>query len=172
MNYPRYDILTSTQLEIFEFVSDGKKGKIEKIIQFEKIDFRDEIIYNLAFGDKKYKVVNGITTLYVDDSITSENGDRDKILATVAAAVYEFTAAYCDRLVIFTGSDDRRTRLYRMALSKNYDELSKDFDIFGLEKDDDLLVRKSFNSGITFFAYLIKRKIESINPYESNNSKA
>lgn len=162
MNYPKYDILTSTGSEVFEFISEGKKGEIEKIIQFENTFFPDEPLYNLAFGDKKYRTIKGVRTMYVDDSVGSENGDRDKVLATVVVAVYEYTSVYKDRSIIFTGSDDRRTRLYRMAISKNYDELSKDYDIFGAVKEGNLLLKVPFNSNTTFFAYIIKRKAENI----------
>jgi len=65
----------------------------------------------------------------VNDYIKNDNKDRNKILATVAAAVYEFTSHYPDRFIFFVGSTPERTRLYRMALAINLDELNVDFEI-------------------------------------------
>ena len=163
MNYPKYAISVSTDREIFEFVSNGVKGEIQKLIQFEKTQFPGDAIYNLAFGDKKYKEVNGCLVMYLDDTVDSENGDRDTVLATVAASVYEYTSVYADRMIIFTGSDERKTRLYRMAITHNYEELSEDFYIFGVVKEGDALIKKAFDSNTNFFAYLIKRKSDTFN---------
>ena len=41
-------------------------------------------VYNIAFGDKDN------TTGNIDDTIISNNGDSEKVLATVAATVYAF----------------------------------------------------------------------------------
>ena len=60
------------------FVSEGPNGKIEKIIQF--IETGIPGVYNLAFG-------NILPDGSVDDFSKTNNKDRDKILATVAAIV-------------------------------------------------------------------------------------
>jgi hypothetical protein len=81
--YNSFDI--STNATVFGFTSTGPKGEIKKIIQFSKT--HDENIYNLAFGNVKQ---DGS----IDDITANDNRDRDKILATVAAAVYDFTERY------------------------------------------------------------------------------
>ncbi len=43
---------------------------------------------NLGFGDKD------LQTGEVDDTVISDNGDSQKVLATVAATVYAFTDKY------------------------------------------------------------------------------
>jgi hypothetical protein len=37
----------------------------------------------------------------IDDKTTKDNKDRNKILATIAAIVYEFSARYPDRIIFF-----------------------------------------------------------------------
>ena len=50
MKLERYELKASRSLTTFEFLSEGRKGKITKVIQFQKMNFPN--LYNLAFGDK------------------------------------------------------------------------------------------------------------------------
>lgn len=51
MNYPRYELEASTGLDLFEFVSYGKKGSIVKLFQFSDTEINTPfgVAYNLAF---------------------------------------------------------------------------------------------------------------------------
>lgn len=80
-------------------------------------------IYNLAFGDI---IENG----EIDDYCITDNGDRNKILATVFDVVNTYTARYPERMIYFRGSTIERTRLYRIAIGLNLEELSRVFDIY------------------------------------------
>jgi len=151
MKYEKYEpLLISKDALEFKFISDGPKGRIQKIVQFNETDNQD--IYNLSFGDM---MPDGM----VNDCVKNDNKDRNKILATVAAAVYEFTAHYTDKFVFFTGSSPGRTRLYRMALTANFDELNGDFEIYGVILMKGLYFVKPFIKGVDYFGFLIKRKM-------------
>ena len=127
MRCEKYEnIITSSDKLEFQFISDGPKGEIIKVIQFAQTQNAE--IYNLAFGNLRK---DGS----IDDETTNDNKDRNKIPATVAAAVFEFSSHYPDKLIFFCGTTPERTRLYRMALSLNYDELIKDFRIYGILKE-------------------------------------
>jgi hypothetical protein len=156
MNYPKYDLVASTDRAVFEFMSNGARGSIPKLIQFEATSSPG--YYNLAFGDKTCRIMDGVEVEYMDDQSNSGNGDRDRVLATVAAATYEYTSIYPDRTVIFSGSTPARTRLYRMAISYNYPELSVDFEISGIFVADTGNTIVPFESNKVFIAYLVKRK--------------
>ena len=82
MKLDRYELKSDEQLTTFEFLSEGPKGKIEKIIQFSLVNQNN--LYNLAFGDR-----NPLTG-EIDDRMVTDNGDNEKVLATVVAAVYAF----------------------------------------------------------------------------------
>ncbi len=153
--YPKYKITGSEQSETFEFISVGSKGNIEKLIHFQNTD--NPLIYNLAFGDKIETVIDGELVTEIDDRVISENGDI--ILATVVSAVYEYSARYPERWIIFSGSDDIRTRLYRIAITKNYNDLCRDFHIFGVDFINDILVRIAFDSSTHFLGFIVKRKV-------------
>ena len=155
MNYPKYDFTENTQTTIFEFYSIGKYGVIEKIIKFTLTE--NEEVYNLGFGNKIN--IKG-KDFSIDDSVISDNGDRDKVLATIAEAVYIFTEIHPDTYVYFTGNSESRNRLYRMAISNNFEELSMDFTIFGIVRNQVWSKTEAvpFNKAENFIGFLIKKK--------------
>lgn len=79
--------------------------------------------YNLAFGDVD-------ESGEINDYSISNNGDRNMILATVAYPVEIYLDKHPERWVYFSGSTEERTRLYRMAIGLNFDELKVKFDIY------------------------------------------
>ncbi|GGH74217.1 hypothetical protein HNQ91_003820 [Filimonas zeae] len=150
MKYEKYDDVkvSSDRLE-YGFISYGPKGAIQKIIHF---DFIEEVgVYNLAFGNLK---PDGS----IDDLSVNDNQDRNKILATVVYSVSLFCKEYPHAWIYFSGSTAHRTRLYRMAIAVNLDELSADFEILGLVKDMEGFVHIPFRKGIDYFGFLIRRK--------------
>lgn len=128
MHLPTYPLSSPGRIGIYEFVSEGEKGRIKKQIVFSLapgLDKGYKNTYNLAFGD----VIDdegGISDISISD-----NGDRDKILATVVSAVYEFINQEPDAKIYFRGSTPSRTRLYRMSISKYHTLLCEDFYIYG-----------------------------------------
>lgn len=151
MNYEKYeDVIANSDFLRFEFVSVGPKGNIKKCIQFSQT--RNQQIFNLAFG-------NLLADGSIDDLVIDNNLDRNKVLATVASTVYEFCSNYLTKWVFFSGSTIERTRLYRMAITINFDILLKDFEILGVLKDlDEEFVNVPFQKGIDYFGFLVKLK--------------
>lgn len=107
-------------------------------------------IYNLGFGDYNPD------TRTIDDEIITNNGDSLKVLATVASTVYAFTEKYPDALVFATGSNNIRTRLYRMGISNHLEEIKTDFEVFGLRIDNNSW--EEFIIGEDYEAFIVKRK--------------
>lgn len=147
MKYEVYTSLKSTDdYSVIDFISEGKKGSILKRIVFTGTELAD--VYNLAFGDIDK---NG----EIDDYSISDNGDRNKILATVVDVTKTYTEKYPNRLILFKGSTSERTRLYRMAISLNLTELSEQFEIYAFVNEE----ITPFTKGLPVTAFLIKRKI-------------
>jgi hypothetical protein len=90
----------------------------------------------------------------VDDCRISDNGDRNKILATVFHVVNIYTEKYPERWILFSGSTKERTRLYRIAVGLNFDELSQIFDIYAFVHEE----LKLFAKNMEINAFIIKRK--------------
>ncbi len=145
MDLPKYQLSAENSLTIFEFVSIGEKGQIKKLIKFSETHLKD--FYNLGFGDKNEE------TNEIDDTIVSNNGDSEKVLATVVSAVYAFTDKNPEAWVYATGSTRARTRLYRMGINKYYDKVIKDFEVYGLIDDQWL----NFEKGNDFDAFVVRR---------------
>lgn len=53
MKLDRYELKAERTLMVFEFVSEGPRGQISKLVQYTETNIRD--VYNLGFGDKNVK---------------------------------------------------------------------------------------------------------------------
>ena len=146
MKLEKYALKAGQDQTVFEFISKGKKGAIRKIILFQPTT--EPNLYNLAFGDRD-PLTGG-----VNDMAVSNNGDIDKVLATVVAALYVFFERYPDAFVYATGSTAARTRLYRMGITRFYDEAKANFILYGQVGDD----FPEFEPGKEYDGFLAKRK--------------
>lgn len=146
MKLPKYPLSSSESMMTFEFISEGKNGLIHKLVRYQPTNVTD--LFNLAFGDKNSKTGN------IDDQVISNNGDSEKVLATVVATIYAFTDKYPDVWIYVTGSTKARTRLYRMGISKFLKEVTTDFEILGELSD----YWDEFEFGIEYEGFLIRRK--------------
>ncbi|HZE84579.1 MAG TPA: hypothetical protein VE035_09730 [Puia sp.] len=135
MKYEVYsEIKITDDFGIFDFMSVGKKGYIPKRIEFTITEIQD--IANLAFGDID-------ENNEIDDYSITDNGDRNKVLATVAYAAEIYLNKYPERWIYFKGSTQERTRLYRMAIGLNLDELTLKFDIYAEQANGIIPFRKN-----------------------------
>lgn len=147
MQYDVYkDLYIRDRYSIFEFFSIGPKGLIPKRIAFVPTEFTD--IYNLSFGDIN---IDG----EINDYSISDNKDRNKVLATVAYAIEIYLDKHPNRYVFFTGSTKERTRLYRMVVGVNFDELSTRFEIY-CQTDSGII---PFQKNIPITGLIVKRKL-------------
>jgi hypothetical protein len=146
MNKPKYQLIAEQNLTIFNFISEGPKGRITKLIEIKETNLKD--FYNLAFGDKDQE------TGKINDSVVTNNNDTEKVLATVVAAVYAFTDINIDAWVYATGSTKSRTRLYRMGINKYLNEIENDFEIYGELKNNWCI----FDKTTDFEGFVVKRK--------------
>jgi hypothetical protein len=145
MHLDRYPVITGKDSMTFEFTSEGRFGKVEKMVDYTP--FGAPGFYNLCFGDK-----NSVTGV-IDDLVVTNNGDSKKVLATVASTLYTFTEAYPDALIFAKGATIARTRLYRMGIANNYDMIKNDFKILGSKNGCWL----PFQKNIEFDQFLAKR---------------
>jgi hypothetical protein len=146
MKLDKYELKSGEQLEVFEFVSIGSNGRINKLVQYAPTNYKD--LYNLGFGDKNSD------TGEIDDYVISNNGDSEKVLATVVASLYAFTDKHRSAMVYATGSTKSRTRLYRMGITKYLNEIQQDFEIYGEIEDG----WEEFRKDVEYEAFFVKRK--------------
>jgi len=117
---PTYEFYTTESGDHYNFKSVGKNGEIEKVARFDKLGRN---IYNIAFGDWNNNKLH--------DRAVSNNGDKDKILATVGRIISDFTETLPEALVFARGVDQVRTRLYQQEINKHLDIIGPFFMIWG-----------------------------------------
>lgn len=112
MNKPKDLYKTEDKFTIYEFVSEGPKGSIKKIVEYTET--ATENVYNLGFGDYDE------STKSINDLSVTNNSDSLKVLATVASTVYAFMEKHPNSYILATGSTNVRTRLYRIGITNNF----------------------------------------------------
>src|SRR5687767_6511787 len=87
MNLEKYECLSDEECSSFTFLSEGPRGTIKKQVSYQEFmtlpDGRP--VVNLGFGDWDEQ------RLSIDDTVISNNKDRDKVLATIASTIMAYT---------------------------------------------------------------------------------
>jgi hypothetical protein len=147
MRYESYQLEIADSLMTFEFISKGSKGFFKKRIKYEQTG-RDNF-YNLAFGDVD------IDTDEINDEVVTDNKDTLKVLATVAKTVNIFLHKYPNARIYAKGSTTSRTRLYRIGISNNLEEISENYKVYGLLEESSWVEYEKNND---YSAFLILKK--------------
>ena len=129
-------------------MSVGKKGSIRKLVEFTPLN-QEGTLYNLGFGD-----VNPITGDW-DDKVVSNNGDRNKVLATVANLVVDFLEENPSATIFAKGSTPNRNLLHQRTIERFWNEIIEMYEVQGLTEHDTWI---SFERKEPFSAFLIMRK--------------
>ncbi len=148
MDLEKYALLVNTDHRSYEFYSEGPRGRIKKVVQYRQLKNLNEKVFNLGFGDWDEKDQK------VNDKVTSNNKDRQKILKTVAATVLDFTKHYPDATIYAEGATPSRTRLYQMSIATFWEEISEIFDTYGFRNGE----WEPFEKGRNYGAFVVKRK--------------
>lgn len=146
MNSPKYLYKSEDKFQIFKFFSEGPKGKVEKIVEYSITGTVN--VYNLGFGDYDENIGG------INDLIVTNNGDSQKVLATVASTIYAFSEKHPKAWIFATGSTSVRTRLYRMGITNNLIQIKEDFEIYGLTGNG---IWEEFVVGEDYEAFLVKK---------------
>lgn len=153
MDSPKYDLSANADLTVFEFTSIGE-NTIRKAIKYTQT--LNENVYNLGFGDI---VFSDETTVEIDDTTLSNNGDADKVIATVVYTIYVFTQHYPEAYILFGSSNPVIARLHRMIISRNYETITKNFHVFGaVHNEQGQLVNVPFSTSYNVEGYFVRRR--------------
>ncbi|MET7254283.1 DUF6934 family protein [Dyadobacter fermentans] len=87
------------------------------------------------------------------DDVESRNGDVREVLATVFQIVDHFLVRNPEIIVGFYGNDDRRQRLYRIAITQALSKISGKFEVYGNKNGEVSL----FEPNKEYDVYYIKR---------------
>ena len=125
MNEPAYPFRIRTDGLLFSFYSVSEEKIIQKLVVYTPVD---DLIYNLA-------LVDVMPDGSLADNVTTNNQDVRRVIATVIQTVLAFFERYSDGLVYFQGSDDVRTRFYRILITRELEQASQLFTIYGKTAD-------------------------------------
>ena len=148
MNLERYTYLKRESYKEYGFYSEGPRGRVLKVVRFTLMSPKVAFYYNLSYGDWSEGQQN------IDDRTITNNGDAEKVLATVAAVVVDFTRIFPEAMIYARGSNPARTRRYQMGVNKMLEEIEKTFYVYG-RKDG---WWSTFRKNINYDAFLIQRK--------------
>lgn len=86
--------------------------------------------------------------------MVTNNSDQQKVLATVASIVLDFTTKFPDVLVYAKGSTPARTRLYQMGIRVHFRQVESVLFIYGYRNNGWEL----FQPRVNYEAFLARRK--------------
>ncbi|MBO9616085.1 MAG: hypothetical protein J7619_25550 [Dyadobacter sp.] len=144
MDQPHYEVQRSLQNYVYSFVSEGRKGRVKKKVQF---DLMQAGIFNLGFGDWKDSDSG------FDDLAITDNGDMEIVLSTVVRIAVEFLSENPGVIIHLTGSTPARTRLYRIIISNRYDAIRNGYSVWGYLNGG----FHPFQKNINYEAFLISK---------------
>lgn len=127
---------------------EGPNGSIKKVVEFYRLQKLEAEVFNLAFGDWNED------NHRINDMAVSNNADRDKVLATIAATITDFMKDHPDAIIVAAGSTMSRTRLYQMGIAMAWDEINQRFEILGYVNN----AWQPFQKGVNYSAFLLKEK--------------
>lgn len=121
---------------------------IKKVVTFTPINIPDPYCFNLCLGDWNEN------QQIVDDSIISNNQDTEKVLASVADIIFQFTDRNPNAIIYIEGNTESRVRLYQIKINKYLNEIIAHFELFGLLKNLDL---EPYSAGNKYLGFVGKR---------------
>ncbi len=110
---------------VYTFHSEGLKGTITKVVEFERIRVAKWHLYNCAFGDFEPE------SLQINDSVLSDNGDVFRVMETLVEIVRDFLAQQAHFMVYIFGTDVRRLHLYQYLIAKKIKKLAQECIFYG-----------------------------------------
>lgn len=108
---------------LYEFTSISENKKIEKAVLLERSRTSNRL-FNLALMDADEDGE-------FSDEVESRNGDLRMVLATIFQVINHFLDRHPRELVGFRGNDERRHRLYRIAIAHELHNLTQEFEVYG-----------------------------------------
>ncbi len=116
-----YGYLFTKDKTQFVFQSEGTRGKIIKIVQFNLIGGQR---WNLGFGDWKFG--------NIDDLVISNNQDAIKVVRTVAKITIDFFEQNPQCIIVINPIDEKRKRLYNFVFKRHFKDIVLIYEVIGL----------------------------------------
>ena len=148
-----YSLTSDSQACAFTFVSEGGQGRIPKQIEFRATREAPQV-YNVMLYDSPARRPEDWPPME-----RSRNGDPQRVIATVIAAIDVFLQRHPERWVMFYSGrpdepDPARMRLYRMGMAANLDFIRQRAVLYGILPDQ--VTYEPYEPARTYVALLLK----------------
>lgn len=149
MEWEKYELERTEDGMGYWFYSEGPRGRIRKVIEFQKMRGLGSNTFNLAFGDFPEGAEN------LNDRSVSNNQDRLKVLNTVATGVIDFLKMYPRSIVLIRATTLVRARLYQMLISLMWTSVKEEYEVLGKHGED----WTPFRKGLNYIEFIVYKKI-------------
>jgi hypothetical protein len=141
------------RLNRYSFISVGKK-QVRKVVEFDVLGYAH--LYNLGFGD----LLPEMPESGIDDFSNTDNGDMIRVLATVVTILIEFLNLNPQATVVFSGSTETRTNLYRRIIKRYYPAYKHRYEIMASYWHNGRLLEGEFDPFFKgeYVVFFVKRK--------------
>ena len=85
----------------------------------------------------------------------TNNADTEKVLASIAAIVIDFTDHIPSAIIYAEGSTASSTRRYQMGIAKLWEEIKTGFEIYGIKPDETI---EAFQINVNYDAFWLRKK--------------
>jgi hypothetical protein len=150
MEWGTYELKKTKNGLRYSFYSEGPRGRIVKVIEFQWMRGVGSSTFNLAFGD-----FNENTGL-LDDRSVSDNHDRLKVLHTVAAGIIDFLEDHHQSIILIKANTLPRARLYQMMISFIWPAIERQYEGYGKYESEWVHFRK----GVNYVEFLVFKKFK------------
>lgn len=132
MTIDSYPLSSSPDRLTYYFNNVGEEVTYPSAIVYVPIYDKHPNTYNLAFGVVSRTELGGRVWYTIDDTVVTDNQNRDTVLATVIKSIFKFWEMYPGRSVFITGSTPARTRMYRGIIGNYGHEMSEYAKFYGV----------------------------------------
>jgi len=148
MDFEHYAYQAKPGYEEYDFYSEGPKGRIRKVVRFKSTDMLGFRCYGLSFGDWNEEIGK------IQYNIKSNNGDTEKVLATIWCIILDFISRIPKASVFIEGFNLVRTRRYRISINRMLNEIRKTFYVYGDTGEN----WEPFQRDTDYLGFLIQRE--------------
>lgn len=127
MNQEHYEFRTTKDSLWFDFYSVGPQSTVKKIVVYSPFPEVSDL-FNLTLADS-------FPDGSISDTNVTDNGDMEKVLATVIQTAFRFFAKNPTKRIYIEGSTPARTRLYGAVVARELTMIQENFDVYGVSND-------------------------------------
>ncbi len=115
-----YKAIATNKQKAYFFYSEGKNGRIPKVVLFQRKENR----FNIVLAD--------VSDGRINDKVATGNNDAKKVIATVIKCIYKFYESHPNAVLEIKPVDEKRKKFFNAILKRRHIEFEQSFQVFGI----------------------------------------